>query len=272
MALDASGAAAAYRRKSVLLTLDVGNTNVTAGVFDGDELKATWRTATDRSRTPDEYGLALSQLLPLKGVPANSVTDVCLCSVVPPLTSSFVELCKQYFDADPLTVDAGVKTGVRVLYDSPRDVGPDRIADAVAALHLYGGPAIVVDFGTATVFDAVSAKGEYLGGAIAPGIALATDALYANTSLLRRVQLSAPNSAIGKSTVHSLQSGIVLGYTDLVTGMVKRFRAELGEDCRVIGTGGLATLFDNAGIFDTIDLNLTLIGLKLIYGMNRDCN
>ena len=164
LALDASGAAAAYRRKSVLLTLDVGNTNVTAGVFDGDELKATWRTATDRSRTTDEYGLALSQLLPLKGVPANSVTDVCLCSVVPPLTSSFVELCKQYFDADPLTVDAGVKTGVRVLYDSPRDVGPDRIADAVAALHLYGGPAIVVDFGTATVFDAVSAKGEYLGG------------------------------------------------------------------------------------------------------------
>ena len=254
----------------MLLTLDVGNTNVTAGVFDGEELKATWRTATDRSRTTDEYGLALSQLLPLKGIPADGVTDVCLCSVVPPLTQSFVELCNEYFGVEPLTVDAGVKTGVRVLYDSPRDVGPDRIADAVAALHLHGGPAIVVDFGTATVFDAVSANGEYLGGAIAPGIALAADALYANTSLLRRVQLSSPETAIGKSTVHSLQSGIVLGYTDLVTGMVDRFRAELGEDCKVIGTGGLAVLFDDAGIFDTIDLDLTLTGLKLIYRMNQN--
>ena len=253
----------------MLLTLDIGNTNVTAGVFDGDELKATWRTATDRSRTTDEYGLALSQLLPLKGVTVDSVTDVCLCSVVPPLTPSFVELCRNYFDADPLTVDAGVKTGVRVLYDSPRDVGPDRIVDAVAALHLYGGPAIVVDFGTATVFDAVSAAGDYLGGAIAPGIALAADALYANTSLLRRVQLAAPKSAIGSSTVHSLQSGIVLGYTDLVAGMVERFRAELGDGCKVIGTGGLAELFADANIFDTIDLELTLIGLKLIYTMNR---
>lgn len=254
----------------MLLTLDVGNTNVTAGVFDGDELRATWRTATDRSRTTDEYGLALSQLLPLKGLPADSVTDVCLCSVVPPLTQSFVELCREYFGAEPLTVDAGVKTGVRVLYDSPRDVGPDRVADAAAALHLYGGPAIVVDFGTATVFDAITEAGEYLGGAIAPGIALAADALYANTSLLRRVQLAAPETAIGKSTVHSLQSGIVLGYTDLIIGMVNRFRAELGDDCKVIGTGGLAVLFEDSGIFDTIDLNLTLVGLKLIYGMNRN--
>ena len=253
----------------MLLTLDIGNTNVTAGVFDGGELRATWRIATDRSRTPDEYGLALSQLLPLKGVSAADVTDVCLCSVVPPLTQSFVELCRLYFRAEPLAVDAGVKTGVRVLYDSPRDVGPDRIADAAAALHLYGGPAVVVDFGTATVFDAVSADGEYLGGAIAPGITLAADALYANTSLLRRVQLAAPASAIGRSTVHSLQSGIMLGYTDLVAGMVARFQSELGGGCKVIGTGGIADLFAGSGIFDVIDLDLTLTGLRLIYEMNR---
>ena len=253
----------------MLLALDIGNSNVTVGVFDGNELMATWRMATDRARMPDEYGLTLSHLLPLKGVSVEDVSAVCMCSVVPPLTQRFVELCRAYFRAEPLVVSAGVKTGIRVLYDSPRDVGADRIADAAAALHLYGGPVIVVDFGTATVFDAITADGDYLGGALAPGITVAADALYANTSLLRRVELVSPESAIGKSTVHALQSGIVLGYTDLVSGMVSRFRGELGEGCKVVATGGLATLFADTGIFDLVDEDLTLVGLRLIYEMNN---
>ena len=217
----------------------------------------------------DEYGLMLNSLLPLKGVDPSDMSAVALCSGVPPLTPVFVELCETYLGLTPLVVGAGVKTGIRVLYDNPRDVGADRIVDAVAALKLYGGPAIVVDFGTGTVFDAVTAEGEYLGGAIAPGITVAADALYANASQLRRVELVRPDSAIGRNTVHALQSGLVLGYADMVKGMVARFDKELGGGCKVVATGGLAGLIQKeADIFDAVNLDLTLAGLRIIHELN----
>lgn len=253
----------------MLLTLDIGNTNITVGVFQGEEIQATGRVATDLAKMPDEYGIVLSQLIQLKGIDASQIDAVAICSVVPPLTPAFVELCKSFFDVSPLVVGAGTKTGVRILYDNPRDVGADRIVDAAAALTLYGGPVIVVDVGTATVFDAVTKDGDYLGGAIAPGMAIASNALFHSTSQLRRVELVSPGTAIGKNTVHAIQSGIVLGYAELVKGMVARFDKELGGGSKVVATGGLAHIVaDESGVFDAINPDLTLTGLRLIYDMN----
>ena len=253
----------------MLLALDIGNTNITVGVFEGERLRATWRLSTDTSKMSDEYGVTLIQLLQLKGLSAGDVDAVSMCSVVPPLTLSFVGLCEEYFGVSPLVVGAGVKTGVRILYDNPKDVGADRIVDAAAALKLYGGPAIVVDVGTATVFDALTKDGEYLGGAIAPGMSIAADALFHSTSQLRRVELVGPPSAIGKNTIHAIQSGLVLGFAELVKGMVKRFDDELGGGAKVVGTGGLAHIIEKESkVFDAIDPNLTLTGLKLVHEMN----
>lgn len=254
----------------MLLAIDIGNTNITLGVFDGDALSATWRLSTERSKTSDEYSATLMQMLRLRDVAAQRIDAVALCSVVPPLTPTFVDLCKTHFGVEPLVVGAGTKTGVRILYDNPRDVGADRIVDAAAALRLYGGPVIVVDIGTATVFDAVTANGDYLGGAIAPGMLIASDALFSSTSQLRRVELVAPATAIGRNTIHAIQSGVVLGYADLVRGMVARFDAELGGGAKVIATGGLAHILEvEAGVFDEINPDLTLMGLMLIQGMVR---
>ena len=253
----------------MLLALDIGNTNITLGVFVGEDLKATWRIASDPTRMADEYGLMVSQLLIFNGIAAKEIDAVVVCSVVPPLTPTFVDVCQTYFGVSALVVGSGAKTGVRVLYDNPRDVGADRIADAAAALQLYGGPVIVVDLGTATVFDAVTKDGDYLGGAIAPGMAIAADALFYSTSQLRRVELSRPPAAIGKNTVHSIQSGVVLGYTDLITGMVARFDRELGGGSKVIATGGLAGIIEKeTEIFDAVNPHLTLVGLRLIHEMN----
>ena len=254
----------------MLLTLDIGNTNITMGVFEGDTLKATWRISTDPARMPDEYGLMLNQLLPLKGLSPNEIEAVALCSVVPPLTPSFVELCETYFGVSPLVVGAGTRTGIRILYDSPRDVGADRIADAAAALELYGGPVIIVDIGTFTVFDAVTKDGDYLGGAIALGVSVSADALFHRASQLRRVELARPPRAIGKNTIHAIQSGLVLGYTEMVKGMVARFDKELGGGSNVIATGGLVGVLEKElDLFDAVDPNLTLTGLRLIYEMNN---
>lgn len=254
----------------MLLAIDIGNTNITLGVFDGDALSATWRLSTERSKTSDEYSATLMQMLQLRDMAQQHIDAVALCSVVPPLTPTFVDLCKTHFGVDPLVVGAGTKTGVRILYDNPRDVGADRIVDAAAALRLYGGPVIVVDIGTATVFDAVTANGDYLGGAIAPGMVIASDALFSSTSQLRRVELVAPATAIGRNTIHAIQSGVVLGYADLVRGMVARFDAELGGGAKVVATGGLAHILEaEAGVFDDINPDLTLMGLMLIQGMAR---
>lgn len=254
----------------MLLALDIGNTTVTLGAFQGEELRATWRLATDMRRTPDEYGATLLALLPPKGVVAQEVRAVIICSVVPPLTPVFEELARSSFHVTPLVVGAGTKTGVRILYDNPRDVGADRVVDAVAGYRLYGGPLIIVDFGTATVFDAVTKEGDYLGGAIAPGVNLTAEALFLGTSQLRRVELAAPKAAIGKNTVTALQSGLLFGHVAMVEGMVRRFRDELGPEARVIATGGLASLIaQETRVFHAVNPDLTLIGLRMIYDMNR---
>lgn len=255
----------------MLLTIDIGNTNVTLGVFDGQSLRSTWRVATDSHKQADEYGLLISTLLPFKGIAPQQITEICMCSVVPPLTATFEEVCATYLGITPLTLTAGVRTGLAIQYDSPRDVGADRVADAVAALKLYGGPVIVVDFGTATVFDAISGDGTYLGGALAPGINLSAEALYLSTSQLRRVELTPPATPIGRNTVTAMQSGLIFGYIGLVEGMVARFKEELGQSAQVVATGGLAELLaKETTVFDIVNPELTLFGLNFIYDLNRE--
>ena len=251
----------------MLLAIDIGNTNITIGLFDAQKLQKTWRVSTDSSRTSDEYGLQISNMLGSNKI----INEVSICSVVPPLTPTFEVLCRRYFKVNPLTIGAGSKTGIKVMYDSPKDVGTDRIVDAAAVVHLYGGPAIIVDLGTATVFDAITASSEYLGGAIAPGMGVSADALFRATSQLRRVELSAPDSAIGKNTQHSIQSGLVLGYSELVKGMIRRFKLELGKESKVIATGGLAQVVEKeVSLFDIIDPDLTLKGLQIVHELNKD--
>jgi type III pantothenate kinase len=254
----------------MLLTLDIGNTNVTIGVFAGDETRATWRVATDHERLADEYAVSLLGLLRAEGIEATDITAAVMACVVPELATVFEQLCKRYFKVEPLVIGTGTKTGVRILYDNPREVGADRIVDVVAALHEYGPPPlIIVDVGTATVFDAVSAEGDYLGGAIAPGIGIASEALFSRAAKLYRVELERPKTAIGKNTVAAIQSGTLLGYVGLIEGMVARFKRELGGDAKVIGTGGWAALIGKeTSVFDAIDADLTLKGLRLLHDMN----
>jgi len=256
----------------MLLTIDIGNTNITLGLYEGKELGPRWRLATANDHMPDEYGLHLLGLLEPAGHTPASVSGICLASVVPPLTSKIVEACRRYLAKEPLVVDAGVKTGVRVRYEDPRAVGADRIVDAVAVLRMYGTPACVVDFGTATTFDAIAENGDYLGGAIAPGIGIAAEALYQRTAKLTRVDLQKPPSAIGRNTVHAMQSGLLYGYVGLVEGMVARFRQELGENMKVIATGGLADIVaKETQVIQILAPWLTLDGLQIIWEMNHTC-
>ncbi len=253
----------------MLLAIDVGNTNITMGVFEKQDLLSTWRIATDTGKMPDEYAVLIRNLLPLRNVGLEDITGVAICSVVPQLTQVFEELSESYFGVKPLIISAGTRTGVRIEYENPRDVGSDRVVDAAAAFSLYGGPIIIVDFGTATVFDAVSGEGTYMGGAIASGINLTAQALYERTAQLRRVELIAPKNAIGRSTSSSIQSGIFYGHVGMVESMVNRFKQEMGGDVTVIATGGMAPLIGKeTSIFDEINLDLTLIGLSLIYNLN----
>jgi type III pantothenate kinase len=255
----------------MLLAIDVGNTNVTLGVFDGAELRGTWRIASDRDREPDEYAVLLMNLLSSAGISRQDIDRAVMASGVPQLTMTMEDVCKRYFGAEPLRVGAGVKTGLRILYEDPREVGPDRIVDAVAALKLHRPPLIVVDLGTATVFDALSREGDYLGGAIAPGIGLATDALIQRASMLRRVELRSPRQVIGTNTAGALQSGIIFGYVEMVEGMLRRFKAVIGEDAWVVATGGYAELLAReTRAFDHVDPALTLNGLRIVYEMNAE--
>jgi type III pantothenate kinase len=254
----------------MLLTIDIGNTNLTLGLYEGETLGPRWRLATVHDRMPDEYGLQFLGLINHAGYMPEQISGICLASVVPPLTGKVVEACQRYLGQNPLVVDAGVKTGVRIRYEDPRAVGADRIVDAAAVQKLYGGPACVVDFGTATTFDAISEEGDYLGGAIAPGIGIAAEALFLRTAKLPRVDLQRPPSAIGRNTVHAMQSGLLFGYVSLVEGMVTRFRSELGPEMKVIATGGLAEVVaKETTIIDIIAPWLTLDGLRLIWLMNR---
>jgi type III pantothenate kinase len=255
----------------MLLTIDIGNTNINFGIYDDSQtLQYHWRLKTDHDRMPDEYGIIMLGLMRHEGLNFQQIKGVALASVVPPLTHVFEEMIERFIKQTPLVVETGVKTGVQIRYDSPRDVGADRIVDAAAVYKLYGGPACIVDFGTATTFDAISAKGEYLGGAIAPGISISAEALLSRTSKLPRVDLVRPPKAIGTNTVYAMQSGLIFGYVGLVEGMVARFRAELGDDMRVIGTGGLAeTMARETPVIEVVNPWLTLEGLRLIWEMNQ---
>jgi type III pantothenate kinase len=256
----------------MLLAIDIGNTNITLGLYKGDELFTAWRLATVHERMPDEYGLQLLGLLEQAECTVEEVKSSVLASVVPPLTTTFVQACEKYLHQVPLIVDAGVRTGLQIRYEDPKHtLGADRVADAVAVQKLYSVPACVVDFGTATTFDAISSAGEYLGGAIAPGIGIAADALFQMTAKLPRVELTPPPSVVGRNTVHAIQAGLIYGYVGLVEGIVARFRKELGEDMTVIGTGGLVSLI--AAETDVIQHEapwLTLDGMRLIWEMNRE--
>ncbi len=254
----------------MLLAIDIGNTNITLGVYDGNATGPRWRLAADHERMPDEYGITVMQLFRHAGASPADLSGVALASVVPPLTSTFQQVCRTYLGQEPLVVDAGTRTGVRVKYDDPRQVGADRVADAAAVRNLYGGPACIVDFGTATTFDAISAEGDYLGGAIAPGIFIAADALFQRAAKLPRVDLQRPPSVIGRNTVHSMQSGLLFGYVGLVEGMVSRFRDELGPEMKVIGTGALAeAVARETRAIEIVAPWLTLDGLKIIFDLNR---
>ncbi len=254
----------------MLLTIDIGNTNITLGLYRDQELVVAWRLATDHERMQDEYGIQIIGLLEHAGYQPEDIHGIALASVVPPLTGTFLQACENYIHQQPLVVDAGVKTGVSIRYEDPKAVGADRVVDAAAVQHFYGGPACVVDFGTATTFDAISAEGDYLGGAIAPGIGIAAEALFLRTAKLPRVDLSRPPSAIGRNTVHAMQSGLVFGYVSLVEGMVDRFRSELGPEMKVIATGGLAEIIAaETEVIQIIAPWLTLDGLRLVWEMNR---
>jgi type III pantothenate kinase len=254
----------------MLFAIDIGNTNITVGLFRDEELCATWRIATDIDRMPDEYAVILLSLLRQQGFDAPNVTKVSLCSVVPPLTATFEEMCQRHFNVSPLVVRTGVKTGVRIRMDNPSEVGADRVVDAAAAHHLYGGPLIIVDLGTATTFDTVSREGDYLGGAIAPGLSAAAESLFARTAMLPRVELARPERVIGTNTVAAMQSGLVFGYIGLIEGIIARIRKEIKGKVRVVATGGYAELIaKETSVIDVVNLDLTLIGLKLIYMMNR---
>lgn len=254
----------------MLLALDIGNTNVTCGVFQGDKLVTTWRMSTAIHRMPDEYANLMLSIMERRGVTGAQIKDVVICSVVPPLLIIFDEVCKHFLKKSPLIVEAGVKTGIRIDMDNPREVGADRIVNAVAAHQLYGSPLIIIDMGTATTIDVVNKAGDYIGGAIAPGVYIATEALFTRTAVLPRIELTLPKKAIGRNTVAAMQSGVVFGYIGLIEGLVNRIQAELDEKAKVIAAGGFATLIAQAtNVIDVINSDLTLIGLRMIYNMNR---
>ncbi len=253
----------------MLLAIDIGNTNIVVGVFDGEKLKATWRLGTDVHKLEDEYAALLLNLLSIKGLAFADIDDAIISSSVPPLVTVFEELCRRYFEATPMVVGPGIKTGVRISIENPREVGADRVVNAAAAHKLYGGPLIVIDFGTATTLDAVSEEGDYLGGAIAPGIVISSEALFEHAAKLPRVELVRPPKAIGRNSVSAMQSGIVFGYVGLIEGLVARMQKELGGTAKVIATGGLANIIaSETGVVDAVELDLTLVGLRLIYELN----
>ncbi|WP_392654531.1 type III pantothenate kinase [Dehalococcoides sp. THU4] len=253
-----------------LVAVDIGNTSVNIGIFEGEKLLANWHLGSVVQRMADEYASLLLGLLQHAGIHPEELNRVIMCSVVPPLTTTFEEVFKSYFKADPLVVGAGIKSGVKVRMDNPREVGADRIVNAAAARVLYPGACIIVDMGTATTFDTLSEGGEYIGGAIAPGIATSAQAIAEKTSKLPKIEIIRPAKVIGSNTVSAMQSGIYFGYIGLVEELVRRIQTELGQKTRVVATGGYAALIaEGSRIFDIVRPDLTLQGLRIIYQMNQ---
>jgi len=254
----------------MLLTIDVGNTNTVLGVFRGADLIANWRLTTAREQTVDEYGVLARNLFTLAGLDRNNITGVIISSVVPPVNWTLGEMSRVYLGKKALFVEMGVKTGMAVLVDNPAEVGADRIVNGVAAFHLYGGPCIVVDFGTAITFDAISPKGEYLGGVIAPGLGIAAEALFSRAAKLPRVEIKDPGKVIGTNTITHMQAGLYYGAVDMVDGMLARMKKELGQNAKVVATGGQARLVAKGSKYiEHINEFLTLTGLRLIWEKNQ---
>jgi type III pantothenate kinase len=255
----------------LIFVLDVGNTNTVLGVYEKDDLKYHWRIETSRNKTEDEYGMLVKSLFEHVGITFQDIHGIIISSVVPPIMFSLERMCKKYFHVNPLVVGPGIKTGLNIKYDNPREVGADRIVNAVAGIHEYGSPLIIVDFGTATTYCYINEKEEYMGGAIAPGISISTEALYSRASKLPRIEIAAPEHIIGKNTVAAMQSGILYGYVGQVDGIVSRMKAYSKIEPKVIATGGLASLIANESeSIDIVDPFLTLKGLRLIYKRNME--
>ncbi len=256
----------------MILTLDIGNTNIKTALFEGMEMRQYWRISTNRARSSDEYGIILMGLLNHNGIPASAVDGIIMSSVVPQINFTIEHMCRNYFGHEPMKIEPGVKTGINIKYENPREVGSDRIANAVAAYELYGGPCITIDFGTATTFGAISERGEFLGGAICPGLKLAAEALTERAAKLPRFELAKPETVIGRNTITNMQSGIVYGYIGQVNYLVERMKRELGApNAKVIATGGLAVLVgEESNAIDVMDGLLTLKGLCLIYAKNAN--
>ena len=257
----------------MLLVIDVGNTNVVFGIYKDKELMNNWRIASEKSRTSDEYGLLFEQIFRHHGLELQDIKNIIISSVVPPLMHTLSAMCVKYFNIEPMVVGPGVKTGMDIKYDNPREVGADRIVNGVAGYEKYGGPLIIVDFGTAITFDAISKEGNYLGGVITPGISISSEALFLRTAKLPKVEIARPDKVIGKNTVNSIQSGLVYGYIGLVDHIIEKMMNELsenGETVKVIATGGFSTLIGNESKYiGSIDKMLTLEGLRIIYERNR---
>ncbi|MCD6599055.1 MAG: type III pantothenate kinase [Dehalococcoidia bacterium] len=253
----------------MLLAIDIGNTSIKLGIFDDDKLKATWRLNTEVDRSADEYGILLLVLLQRQKLPTSKITEVALCSVVPPLVAIFQEMCQKYLGTSPLVIETGIKTGVRICVDNPRELGPDRVVNTVAAHYLCGKPVIIVDLGTAITFDIVSKEGNYLGGVIGPGINIASEALFAHTAMLPRVELTRPKQVIGSNSVSAIQSGMFFGYIGFIKNILQHIEEELGCKAKVIATGGHAYLVKEMPQIEIVNPHLSLIGLFLIYKMNK---
>lgn len=254
----------------MIFVLDVGNTNTVLGVYEGEELKYHWRIETRRNKTEDEYAMTMKALFEQEGLRFSEIDGIIISSVVPPIMFALERMCEKYFCIPPMVVGPGIKTGLNIKYDNPREVGADRIVNAVAGIHQYGGPLVIVDFGTATTYCYVDEQKQYMGGAIAPGINISTEALYEKASKLPRVEIARPEGIVGKNTVQAMQAGILYGYVGQVEGIVSRMKAQAEEEPKVIATGGLASLIaKESDIIDYVDPFLTLKGLHLIYTRNR---